>query len=267
MRHATRFSVRPLAVAGSLFAVSFAGDCFGRSQDCDYTTNNFPPTSSVNVANPAHCPIKTPPGGRSQAYVTTIYVPSGTTTGGGNLAFYDNNGNGVTQSQYVTYTPASGPGYFDGYLLTGSYFAGGVAVSGGHDLAVNQIVRTNNSVASANVNITYQTGAAAAVLGDVSAEPGYSVPLAGEYYQSDLVPPISYQWYENGSPLPGGTSPTITAYAPVNPNSGNTYEFRVTDSQSQSVSAIHTLWSTGGCGPYEETCGRASRAKTSATTR
>jgi hypothetical protein len=85
----------------------------------------------------------------------------------------------------------------DIYTFTGHYTAGTVAASSGETLyehAINQVSLSGGGgggIATATGTITYQTTAAAGVSGTANIDPGQSAELAGEYYQSDLLPPVS----------------------------------------------------------------------------
>ncbi len=106
-------------------------------------------------------------------------------------------------------------------------------------------------LATITVRLGYQTSEAAAVFGAAAVDPGQLTTLTGEYYQSDLLPPITYQWYQAGALLSGETGTSLQAQGGA-PNTPVHYEFRVTDSQGRTVTAGHTLMTTAGCGAQIE---------------
>lgn len=226
----------------------------GTSQGCQYTTSgNWPFGGTFNPGNPASCPISTPPGGRDQSYLATASIPSAASAGTGTLTFLDNNGGGVSQEASVGFAGGYN-GTYDLYTFSGRYTAGRITPSGGssgNDTALNHIALTGGGIATANATLSYQTSVAAAVLGLSYVDPGYSTTLSGEYYQSDLLPPISYQWYKDWSPISGEIGTTLEAFGGA-PNSVSNYEFRVTDSQGRIVSASINLATSAGCGTQLE---------------
>jgi len=164
----------------------------------------------------------------------------------------NHNSVGVTQSSsYYIATFST----IDIYTFTGHYTAGTIAASPGDtlfDSAINLVsLSGGGGIANATGKITYQTTAAAGVAGTSNLDPDQSAVLTGEYYQSDLLPPISYQWYKDGSAVSGATGSTLTVYA-TTANATNSYEFRVTDSESRTVSAFHDVITSAGCGTQIE---------------
>ena len=218
------------------------------SQSCGYTTSsNWPFGGTFDPHNPAHCPIQVPSGGRSQDYLATGSIPHNASQGTGSLVFYDANTNNVTQSASVYFTNGTG---YDLYDFVGTYTAGSVS-GGGHDTAVNQIVLNPSGIASATSTLAYQTTAAGAILGLSAIDPGQSTTLSGEYYASNLVPPISYQWYKDWSAISGETGTSLEAWAGES-NSNSYYEFKATDAYATTVTIGHWLFTTAGCGTQIE---------------
>jgi len=212
---------------------------------------NWPLGASFDPGNPASCPIITPPGGREQRYTATASVPSGAAAGSGNLNFYNYNSNLVTQDAAVLVAPGSG---VDLYVFSGRYLAGTVPPPSGsvaNDIALNQIVLSGGGIATATSTLTYQPTAAAAVTGTSFLDPGQSTTLYGEYYQSDLLPPITYQWFKDESLINDATGTTVDVSS-GDPNTSSRYEFRVTDSEGRTVSADFTVNTTAGCGTQLE---------------
>lgn len=218
----------------------------GIIQECRYSlSSNWPSGEhSFDPGNQASCPIKTPPGGRNQNYNANAVMVPGTTGGSGSLHFVDFHGNTVSESGSVLYSCC------DVYVFIGHYTAGTIAAPSGtiaYDQAINTLVLSPSGVGTVTANLGYQTTVAAAVLGSSAVDPGQSTTLTGEYYQSDLVPPINYQWYKNGSPISGQTGANLVVNA-GSPNTRSTYLFSVTDSQSRTISASHDVLTTAGCG-------------------
>lgn len=255
------FTIRPISLrkgivltgVAYLMVVAACGPSeSGTSHGCSYSTSgNWPFSGVFDPGNPASCPIVTPPGGRDQRYEANASIPTGASTGTGSLTFLNYQGSGVTQSAAVLYTGGYG---YDLYVFAGHYTAGTIAAASGqtgHDLALNQIVLSGGGAATATAVLTYQTSAAAGVLGTSNIDPGQSAVLSGEYYQSDLLPPVSFQWYRDGSAISGASGATLTVY-PSSANTTNSYEFRVTDSESRTVSAFHDVITSAGCGTQVE---------------
>ena len=114
-----------MLMCGGVLVFGACGD--GESQACKYTlSGNWPVNVLFSQNNPAKCPIRTPPGGRTQAYSALVSAPCGVTSGGG-LEFYSCNSSLETVNSQVTRTP--GP-YADAYVYFGSYNAGTIAPPG-----------------------------------------------------------------------------------------------------------------------------------------
>lgn len=222
----------------------------GLSQKCPYdTAGGWPVGWLFSQNNPASCPINTPPGGRSQAYSALATVPNGAATNG-TLIFLNQNSNVVSESSTVFNTGGSP----DVWTFVGRYTAGTIAAASGtigQDLAVNTLTKNDGSDATATSTLTYRSSDPAAILGLSTVDPTSSIILTGEYYQSDLVPPVTFQWYQDGASLSGETNAQLEAFGGA-PNSSSFYEFRVTDSQARTVTAGRTVFTTAGCGTLDE---------------
>jgi hypothetical protein len=222
----------------------------GTSQKCSYDTGSGWPVGWLfSQNNPASCPINTPPGGRSQQYSALATIPNAAATSG-TLSFLNQNSAVISESGTV-FNSGGSP---DVWTFVGRYTAGTIAVETGtigHDFAVNTLMKSDGNPATATSDLTYRASDPAAVLGLSSVDPGSSIILTGEYYQSDLVPPIAYQWYKDGSSLSGEINAELEAFAGA-PNSVSFYEFRVTDSQGRSVSATTSIATGAGCGSQLE---------------
>ena len=244
---------RSLAILMSAGALVFGACGDGESQACKYTlSGNWPVDVLFAQNNPAKCPIKTPPGGRAQSYSALVSAPSGVTSAGA-LEFYSYNSAAVSLTNQVTRTP--GP-YSDAYVALGSYTAGTIAPPGdtvAYDNALNSLSLTAGGTATATVKLRYQNTAPAAILGPSMVDPEGSALLEGEYYQSDMVPPISYQWYKDGSAISGATGTQLEVFGGI-ANSINRYEFRATDSESRTVSASLFVNTGSGCAPPQVIC-------------
>jgi len=229
------------------------GACGDDEQGCKVTfSGNWPVNVLFSQNSPSRCPIKTPPGGRTQAYSALVSAPSGVTSAG-DLEFYSYNSSLVTVNSQATRTPGQ---YSDAYVYYGSYTAGTIAPPGdtvAYDNALNSLYLTAGGTATAAVKLRYQNTAAAAVMGMSMVELGGSTILEGEYYQSDLVPPISYQWYKNASAISGATATQLEVFG-ENANSVDIYQFRATDSESRTVSASMTINTGSGCTPPQLEC-------------
>lgn len=217
----------------------------GVIQQCKYTLSaNWPSgPASFDTENQARCPIYVPPGGRNQSYYATAILPSGSTSGNAGLEFSDYNNNYLGQGEARMLSP-------DFYLFTGSYRAGTIQVSApsiGYDVARNSVALSVGGIATVSANLGYQSTASAAVLGSNTVDPGMMSTLTGEYYQSDLIPPVTYQWFQDGGPITGAVDTTLAVYGGA-PNSSSLYAFTVTDAQGRSVSASRLVVTTDGCG-------------------
>lgn len=243
---------RSLALMQSVGALVLAA-CGDDERDCKVTlSGNWPVSVLFSQNNPARCPIKTPPGGRTQAYSALVSAPSGVTSAG-DLEFYSYNSSLVTVNSQATRTPGQ---YTDAYVYYGSYTAGTIAPPGdtvAYDNALNSLYLTAGGTATATVRLRYQNTAPAAVMGMSMVELGGSTILEGEYYQSDLLPPINYQWYKNGSAISGATGTQLEVFG-ENANSVDIYQFRVTDTESRTVSASITINTGSGCAPPQLEC-------------
>lgn len=236
-----------LALGGSvMLSGSFCGPAQeGVIQQCRYElSNNWPSGErSFNPGNKASCPIKTPPGGRDQRYQAQAVLLAGSTTGSGSLQFLDYNGNFLAQGS-VLFSGA------DIFTFTGSYRAGTIAAAPGtlaNDVGLNSIALSGGGVATVSAKLGYQTTEAAAVLGPSYLQPGEGTTLSGEYYQSDLLLPVSFQWYKDGAAISGAIGETL-GIAGGEPNESNFYEFRVTDAEARTVGAGRTVNTAAGCG-------------------
>lgn len=229
----------------------FVGCGEGDSQACHYTTSsNWPSGATFTPYNPASCPIKTPPGGREQYYSAQSAIINGTTTGSASLDFYSFN-SGLVNVSVGQPLWSEWPGGVDVYTFIGTYDAGTVAPPGdttAYDTALNQMALASGGSTSATVKLRYQNTRAAGIIGTHLIAYGQSATLSGEYYQSDLLPPISYQWYQDGSPISGATGTTLEIYS-GEANTSSTYQFRTTDSENRMVSANFLVTTSSACGP------------------
>jgi hypothetical protein len=257
MKHFTRANgvrrTRVLATIAGTIVVLCASICSdpqnGVIQSCRYSlSSNWPSGDrSFDPHNQASCPIFTPPGGRKQDYQAQAALPSGSTLGSGNLEFTDFHGNAVSQTMSVLYVCC------DVYTFTGSYTAGTIPSADttvNYDHAFNSIELSSTfggGVATVNARLGYQTTVAAAVMGTGTIDPGQSSTLNGEFYESDLVPPVNFQWYRDESPISGATGASVQISG-GDPNTSDTYKFLVTDAQNRSVSASLSVFTTAGCG-------------------
>jgi len=239
---------KPLSLVAGSIVILTASICSdvqqGIIQECRYNlSNNWPSGQrSFDPKNQASCPIHTPPGGRDQSYQAIAALPSHSTVGSGTLTFTDYHGNTVTVSSSVLYSCC------DTYVFTGHYTAGTIAAPSGttaYDQAWNMIGLTAGGVGTVTANLGYQTTAPAGILGSGSVDPGASTTLTGEFYESDLVPPVGYQWYRDGTPISGATNETLDAWG-GDPNTTDAYEFQVTDSQNRMVSASKSVFTSCG---------------------
>lgn len=158
---------------------------------------------------------------------------------------------GATESAVTTYY--DGPS-IDTYVFIGRYTAGRIAPptgSTGRDIALNQIGVPGGGIATATVDLTCQNSVAAAILGGESVDPGQFVTIFGEYYQSDLLPPVTYQWYAGSTLLPGETGTSLQVQGGA-PNTVAHFQFHVTDSENRTVSASRNVVTTAGCGAQLE---------------
>jgi hypothetical protein len=237
------------AVVGSILILT-ASVCGpvqeGIIQECRYSlSSNWPSgQGSFDPKNQASCPIHTPPGGRDQGYQAIATLPPNSTVGSGTLTFTDFHGNTVTVSSSVLYSCC------DTYVFTGHYTAGTIAAPSGttaYDQARNMTGLSAGGVGTVTANLGYQTTDPAGIQGSATVEPGGSTSLTGEFYQSDLVPPVGYQWYRDGTLISGATDATLQAWG-GDPNTSSLYEFVVTDSQNRSVGASKSVFTTAGCG-------------------
>jgi len=223
------------------------------TQKCEYTTNDKWPTGvDLYVNNPASCPLMVPQGGRYHSYSSTTAMPGGQPNA--SLSFTNAVGGGVGATQQVTYIS---PGVYGFY---GTYLAGSVDGSTGADHAIQSITRDvlgYTATARADVALTYQRSAPASVLVPTVLSPGESTVITGEYYDATLVPPVSYQWFQDGAAVTGPTDdPQLTVHGPVGytTNTYQNFEFRVVDSQGRSVSGYGQVMTTPTCPDGQSPC-------------